>query len=118
MTPEPETTRSALVEMREISVAFGGVQAVRRVSIDLHEGEVVGIVGGNGAGKSTLMKVLSGALLPDAGEIHVNGEPAHIGNPRDAKAYGIETIYQNLALADNLDAPANVFLGRELTSGT
>ena len=118
MTVEPEAARSPLVEMRDISVAFGGVRAVRGVSIDLHAGEVVGIVGGNGAGKSTLMKVLSGALVPDAGEIFVNGQPAHIGNPRDAKAYGIETIYQTLALADNLDAPANVFLGRELTSAT
>jgi D-xylose transport system ATP-binding protein len=118
MTVQSEAVPSPLVEMRDISVAFGGVRAVRGVSIDLHAGEVVGIVGGNGAGKSTLMKVLSGALAPDAGEIFVNGEPAHITNPRDAKAYGIETIYQTLALADNLDAPANVFLGRELTGGT
>ncbi|HEX2884157.1 MAG TPA: ATP-binding cassette domain-containing protein [Candidatus Limnocylindria bacterium] len=103
--------------MRDIQVSFGGVRAVDHVSIDLHEGEIVGLVGGNGAGKSTLMKVLSGALIPDSGEVSVRGEPAHIANPRDAKTYGIETIYQTLALADNLDAPANVFLGRELTLG-
>ena len=85
------------------------------VTIDLHAGEVVGVVGGNGAGKSTLMRTLSGARPPDSGQILVNGQPVAIGNPRDAKALGIETIYQTLALADNLDAPANVFLGRELT---
>jgi D-xylose transport system ATP-binding protein len=116
---EPPTAPGApLVEMRDIRVAFGGVHAVDGVTVDLHQGEVVGLVGGNGAGKSTLMKVLSGAQAPDSGEIFVNGERAAIQNPRDAKALGIETIYQNLALADNLDAPANVFLGRELTMGT
>jgi D-xylose transport system ATP-binding protein len=83
------------------------------VSVDVHPGEVIGLVGGNGAGKSTLMKVLSGACPKDSGEILVNGQPASINNPRDAKAYGIETIYQTLALAENLDAAANVFLGRE-----
>jgi len=75
---------------------------------------VVGLVGGNGAGKSTLMKVLSGAYHRDAGDILINGKPVVINNPRDAKALGIETIYQTLALADNVDAPANMFLGREL----
>jgi D-xylose transport system ATP-binding protein len=102
--------------MRNINVAFGGVHAVRDVSIDLFEGEVVGVVGGNGAGKSTLMRVLSGAHRADSGEIRVKGEPAAIANPRDAKSYAIETIYQTLALADNVDAPANVFLGREMTT--
>ena len=102
--------------MRDISVAFGGVHAVRDVSIDLHAGEVVGLVGGNGAGKSTLMRVLSGAHPADSGEIRVNGRPVSIQNPRDAKAQNIETIYQTLALADNIDAPGNLFLGRELTT--
>jgi D-xylose transport system ATP-binding protein len=105
-----------LVEMRDIRVAFGGVHAVEDVSIDLHAGEVVGLVGGNGAGKSTLMRVLSGARPADSGEILIEGQPATIANPRDAKALGIETIYQTLALADNEDAPANLFLGRELTT--
>ncbi len=105
-----------LVEMRNIRVAFGGVHAVDDVTIDLHPGEVVGLVGGNGAGKSTLMRVLSGARRSDSGEILIDGEAKVIANPRDAKAYGIETIYQTLALADNLDAPANLFLGRELTN--
>jgi D-xylose transport system ATP-binding protein len=103
-----------LVEMRNISKAFGGVHAVENVSIDLHPGEVVGIVGHNGAGKSTLIKILSGALTADSGEIFVDGAQARIRSPRDAKGYGIETIYQTLALADNLDPPANIFLGREL----
>jgi D-xylose transport system ATP-binding protein len=109
-------TGPPLVEMRNINVAFGGVHAVRDVSIDLYPGEVVGLVGGNGAGKSTLTKVLSGAQRPDSGEIFVNGKAKDISNPRDAKECGIETIYQTLALADNLDAPANLFLGRELTT--
>ena len=103
-----------LVEMRDIRVSFGGVHAVDGVSVDLLAGEVVGLVGGNGAGKSTLMKALSGAHPPDSGETLVNGERAHITNPRDAKTYGIETIYQTLALADNVDAAANIFLGREI----
>ena len=103
-----------LVEMRNIRVAYGGVHAVDDVSIDLYPGEVVGLVGGNGAGKSTLMKALSGAHPPDSGQILVDGTPAEIGNPRQAKRYNIETIYQTLALADNQDAPANMFLGREL----
>jgi len=100
--------------MQGIRVSYGGVHAVDGVSVDVYPGEVIGLVGGNGAGKSTLMKALSGARPPDAGRILVNGQPATINNPRDAKAYGIETIYQTLALADNLDAAANVFLGREL----
>ena len=108
--------RSPLVEMRHINVAFGGVHAVRDVSIDLHAGEVIGLVGGNGAGKSTLMRVLSGAHPADSGEILVDGKPVTIKNPRDAKAYNIETIYQTLALADNIDAPGNMFLGREKTT--
>jgi D-xylose transport system ATP-binding protein len=108
--------QTPLVEMKDISVSFGGVHAVRDVTIDLFPGEVVGIVGGNGAGKSTLMRALSGARPPDTGEILINGETKVIGNPRDAKDCGIETIYQTLALADNVDAPANMFLGRELTT--
>jgi D-xylose transport system ATP-binding protein len=111
-TPAPATT--PVVEMRDIRVSFGGVHAVEGVTIDLKPGEVVGLVGGNGAGKSTLMRVLSGAHRADSGQILVEGKPVTIGNPRDAKALGIETIYQTLALADNIDAAGNVFLGREL----
>ena len=102
-----------LVEMRDVSIAFGGIKAVDGVSIALYPGEVVGLLGHNGAGKSTLIKILSGAYAADHGEIRVNGEPVHIASPRDAKRCGIETIYQTLALADNVDAAANIFLGRE-----
>jgi D-xylose transport system ATP-binding protein len=102
-----------LVEMRNISIAFGGVRAVEGASIELFGGEVLALVGHNGAGKSTLIKILSGALARDAGTIAVDGREAAIANPRSAKAYGIETIYQSLALADNVDTAANLFLGRE-----
>jgi D-xylose transport system ATP-binding protein len=114
-TPAPVAQRVPLVELRGIRVSFGGVRAVDGVTIDVNPGEVVGVVGGNGAGKTTLMRTLSGARPPDAGQILVSGQPVTISNPRDAKALGIETIYQTLALADNLDAPANVFLGREIS---
>lgn len=103
-----------LVDMRNISIAFGGIRAVDDASCDLFPGEVVALLGHNGAGKSTLIKILSGAYRRDSGQIFINGEEAHIANPRDAKKYGIETIYQTLALADNVDAAANLFLGREL----
>ncbi len=109
-------TRTPLVEMHDISISFGGIRAVDRASIDLYPGEVVGLLGHNGAGKSTLIKILSGAYKRDAGSIRINGEDAAINNPRDAKAYGIETIYQQLAVADNVDAAANLFLGREITT--
>lgn len=105
-----------LVEMRHIHKAFGGVHAVEDVSVAVAAGEVLGIVGHNGAGKSTLIKILSGAHPADSGEIYIAGEKVTIETPRDARAYGIETLYQNLALADNLDAAANLFLGRELTT--
>ena len=103
-----------LVEMRDIRVSFGGVHAVDGVTCDLYGGEVVGLVGGNGAGKTTLIKTLSGAHPADSGEIYINGEKAVIQTPRDAKKYNIETIYQTLALAENIDAPSNMFLGREV----
>ncbi|SFO84521.1 ATP-binding cassette domain-containing protein [Tranquillimonas alkanivorans] len=116
MATEVRRDGTPLVEMRDISVAFGGVKAVDHVSVDLYPGEVVGLLGHNGAGKSTLIKCLSGAYQADGGEIYVNGEKATINNPRDARRYNIETIYQTLALADNLDAASNLFLGRELTT--
>lgn len=106
-----------IAAMHNISKSFGGVHAVENVSIDVMPGEVVGIVGHNGAGKSTLIKMLSGAYRPDSGEIRINGEAVALRSPRDARRYGIETIYQTLALADNLDAAANVFFGRELVRG-
>ncbi|MDV3250796.1 ATP-binding cassette domain-containing protein [Devosia sp. BK] len=105
-----------LVEMTDISIAFGGIKAVDHASITLHRGEVVSLLGHNGAGKSTLIKILAGAYKRDGGEIRINGEPASINNPRDAKGYGIETVYQQLAVADNVDAAANLFLGREMVT--
>ena len=105
-----------LVEMKNISIAFGGIKAVDDVSVDLYPGEVVGLLGHNGAGKSTLIKVLSGAYQKDEGKILINGQQVEIANPRDARANNIETIYQTLALADNLDAASNLFLGRELVT--
>jgi D-xylose transport system ATP-binding protein len=105
-----------LVELRNMQKAFGGIRAVDGVSIDLYPGEVMGVLGHNGAGKSVLMKMLSGAIPRDGGQILINGREAVINNPRDARKYNIETIYQTLALADNLDAASNLFLGRELVT--
>jgi len=103
-----------LVEVVNVSKRFGGLQAVDDVSCDLHEGEVVGLLGHNGAGKSTLIKLLSGVYPIDSGEIRVRGVAQHLKTPMDSRAAGIETIHQSLALAENLDAPSNLFLGREL----
>jgi D-xylose transport system ATP-binding protein len=107
-------TNQALVQLRGIHKAFGGVHAVEDVSLNLHAGEVVGVLGHNGAGKSTLMKMLAGAYPIDSGEVHINGTQVQVRTPVDAQRLGIESIYQTLALADNLDAVANLFLGREL----
>ncbi len=111
-----QINRTPLCEMRDISISFGGIKAVDHVTIDLHPGEVVGLLGHNGAGKSTLIKCLSGAYQADHGDIYINGERESITNTRDARALNIETIYQTLALADNLDAASNLFLGRELVT--
>jgi len=91
-----------VVEMQDCSISFGGIHAVDNASLSLRKGEVVALLGHNGAGKSTFIKLLSGAYRRDAGVIRIRGEEANINNPRDAKAYGIETIYQTLALADSL----------------
>ena len=105
-----------LLEMRNISINFGGIKAVDDVSVHVMPGEVVGLLGHNGAGKSTLIKILAGAYQKDEGEIFVDGKKVEINNPRDARAHNIETIYQTLALSDNLDAASNLFLGRELVN--
>lgn len=102
-----------LVQLENVSKAFGGVQAVDSVSLDIQAGEVVGLLGHNGAGKSSLIRILAGAYAADSGRILVSGVEQKIESPKDAKSLGIETIYQTLALADNLDAVANLFLGRE-----
>ena len=113
-----DTSQTPLVELKDIAISFGGIRAVDHVSLDLYPGEVVGLLGHNGAGKSTLIKILSGAYKKDSGEIWINGQQADIQSPRDARDYNIETIYQTLALADNLDAASNLFLGREIVGPT
>jgi D-xylose transport system ATP-binding protein len=107
-------TSKCLVELRSIKKAFGGVHAVDDVSLNLYPGEVVAVLGHNGAGKSTLMKMLAGAYPIDSGDVVISGEKVHVRTPADAQSLGIESIYQTLALADNLDSVANLFLGREL----
>jgi ABC-type sugar transport system ATPase subunit len=102
--------------MRNIKKSFAAVQALRGIDLVLHHNEVLGLVGDNAAGKSTLMKVLSGAYIPDEGEIFIEGKKAHMVEPMDARRLGIEMVYQDLALADNLDVAANVFLGHEAVS--
>jgi simple sugar transport system ATP-binding protein len=102
------------LEARSIVKSFGTVRALRGASFEAFPGEVTGLVGDNGAGKSTLVKVLSGVFPQDSGEILVDGKAVEMSNPREAAALGIETVYQDLALAPDLDAAANVFLGREL----
>lgn len=103
-----------LIELSNIKRDFGGVHALRGVSLAVYAGEVVALVGHNGAGKSVLVQIMSGVLLPGAGEVRAGGHVVHFKSPLDARRHGIETIFQTLALADNLDAPANFFLGREL----
>lgn len=100
--------------MRNIKKSFGAVQALRGVDLALHHNEVLGLMGDNAAGKSTLMKVLSGAYKPDEGEILIDGGRVHFSNPMHARRLGIEMVYQDYALANNLDVAANVFMGREV----
>ncbi|HMR33316.1 MAG TPA: ATP-binding cassette domain-containing protein [Geminicoccaceae bacterium] len=103
----------AILSARNLTKRFGGVTALSDVSFELHRGEVLALAGDNGAGKSTLIKAISGVHRADEGEIVYKGERIELSNPRHAREVGIETIYQDLALADNLDVGANVFLGRE-----
>jgi simple sugar transport system ATP-binding protein len=103
-----------LLEARGIERSFGQVHALRGADFTVNKGEIVALVGDNGAGKSTLVKILSGADQPDAGQILVEGEPVHLGSPHAARDLGIETVYQDLALAADLDPAANLFLGREV----
>jgi D-xylose transport system ATP-binding protein len=107
-----------LLECRGVSKAYGAVQALYHVDFEVRSGEVMALVGDNGAGKSTLIKGIAGIYPFDEGEVLVDGSPVHIHGPRDAAKLGIEVVYQDLALADNLDVVANMFLGRErLRSG-
>jgi D-xylose transport system ATP-binding protein len=108
------TDGAALLALRGVSKRFGAVQALSGVDFQVSAGEVVGLVGDNGAGKSTLVKTIAGIYEPDEGEFTFEGEPVSIDGPNDATALGIATVYQDLALCDNLDTVANLFLGREL----
>jgi len=107
--------RTPELALKGISKAFGAVQALKDVDFEVYAGEVVGLVGDNGAGKSTLIKTIAGVNVPDTGEISVGGQRVSISSPSDANHHGIETVYQDLALCDNLDVVANLFLGREDT---
>jgi simple sugar transport system ATP-binding protein len=102
-----------LLEVRHLSKNFGAVQALKELSMSVHAGEVVALAGDNGAGKTTLIKAISGVYKPSGGEILLKGEPVSFSTPQEARDQGIETIYQDLALADNLSIGANIFLGRE-----
>lgn len=111
---DQSTGNTPIVEMRNIKKHFGAVQALRGVDLALQHNEVLGLVGDNAAGKSTLMKVLSGAYIPDGGEILIEGKKTSFANPMDARRQGIEMVYQDYALSNNLDVAANVFMGREV----
>lgn len=120
--PTPERAAEAAgmppaLELRNVSKHFGGVTALGGVSLKVYPGEVVALVGDNGAGKSTLVKTISGIIPPDSGEFFRAGSEVAIDSPHDAAAAGIQTVYQDLALCDNLDTVQNLFLGRELKSG-
>ena len=103
----------ALLELNAVSKHFGAIEALAGVDFQLDPGEIVGLMGDNGAGKSTLVKIVAGNFPPSAGEMKLEGRPVHFHKPVDARAAGIEVVYQDLALCNNLSASANVFLGRE-----
>jgi len=114
MTPFPvATTEPPELELRDISKSFGQVQALTDVDLEVRHGEVMALVGDNGAGKSTLIKTVAGIHGADSGQIFFEGQEVHITGPRDAAKLGIEVVYQDLALCDNLDVVSNMYLGRE-----
>src|SRR3954469_12433487 len=115
MAPAPDQPagKEPRLSLRNISKSFGAVRALTEVDFEVYPGEVVGLVGDNGAGKSTLIKVIAGVGPADSGEIFVDGQSVKISTPQSANSLGIETVYQDLALCDNLDVVANLFLGRE-----
>ncbi|MDS0276733.1 ATP-binding cassette domain-containing protein [Halomicroarcula sp. S1AR25-4] len=107
-----ESGTTNLIEMRGIEKHFGRVVALNGVDLEVREGEIMGLLGDNGSGKSTLIKTLVGVHQPDAGEVFIRGEQVHISNPKEARKYGISTVYQDLALVDTLSVSANMFLAR------
>ena len=104
----------ALLQLQGIAKHFGAIEALKGVDLSIEPGEVIGLMGDNGAGKSTLVRIIAGNFKPSEGEIRINGQAKHFHKPVDARAEGIEVVYQDLALCDNLTAAGNVFLGREL----
>jgi len=112
-TPSPARTGEPLLKLRNIDKNFGAVQALVGVDLDVPAGQVTALAGDNGAGKSVLIKCIAGIHVADGGQIFWEGRPVHIRTPRDAAGLGIETVYQDLALCDNLDIVQNMFLGRE-----
>ena len=106
-----------ILELQAVSKHFGAIHALNEVDMTLEEGEVLGLMGDNGAGKSTLVKVIAGNFPPTHGEIRIGGEPVHFHKPVEARQKGVEVVYQDLALCNNLSAAANVFLGREIKRG-
>src|SRR3954462_9223569 len=113
MALSAEPMLQPVLDARGINKHFGPVQALRDVHLSVYPGEVVALIGDNGAGKSTLINVLTGVLPLESGEILFGGEPVQFSSPHEARAHGIETVYQDLAVAPHLDAVANIFLGRE-----
>lgn len=107
----------SVLELRGVSKRFGAIQALSDISLSVEPGQIVGLMGDNGAGKSTLVKIISGNFRPSGGQVLVDGSPAEFHNPREAREAGVEVVYQDLALCDNLTAAANVFLGREMMRG-
>src|SRR5215475_13786261 len=107
----------ALIRLEDVSKSFGAIQALSHVSLEIGQSEVVGLMGDNGAGKSTLLKILAGNFRPTSGSYFIDDEPVSFTNPAEARSRGIEVVYQDLALCNNLTAAANVFLGREIMRG-
>ena len=114
MTAQPSAERPLVMEARGLVKRYGHVTALDRADFALRAGEILAVIGDNGAGKSTLIKALSGALVPEEGEIRLDGKPVHFRTPMDARSAGIETVYQDLAVAPALSIAENLFLGREL----
>lgn len=114
MEKKVDRSGTPLLEARDVAKRYGNVTALERADFDVYPGEIVGLIGDNGAGKSTLVKILAGAIRPDQGVITLRGRPVEFHSPRDARAAGIETVYQDLALAPDLDIASNLFLGREI----
>ncbi|MER6896123.1 ATP-binding cassette domain-containing protein, partial [Amycolatopsis sp. NPDC000740] len=112
-----DTAAQYVVQARGIRKAFGHVEALRGVDFEAKAGEVTALIGDNGAGKSSLVKVLSGVYVPDEGELRIDGKPVRLSSPADLREHGIETVYQDLALATDLTPYENVFMGREIFRG-